>query len=93
MAATSAVRMARAEALRELGRLLLEAAAMHCEVSAANGAGTEVRVWSWLPCGLECCGTTTGPPSCCCSTSTVSASLEVHLVSACVFLAKFPTRA
>ena len=47
-AATSAVRMARAEALRELGRLLLEAAAMHREVSAANGAGSEVRLSNGL---------------------------------------------
>ena len=38
--------MARAEALRELGRLLLEAAAMHREVSAANGACTEVRAFA-----------------------------------------------
>lgn len=47
-AATSAVRVARAEALRELGRLLLEAAAMHREVSGATGAGTEVRALNGL---------------------------------------------
>ncbi|KAK9839423.1 hypothetical protein WJX81_001240 [Elliptochloris bilobata] len=38
-AATPAVRVLRAEALRELGRLLLEAAAMHREVAVANSVG------------------------------------------------------
>jgi hypothetical protein len=42
-AARPAVRALRAEALRELGRLFVEAAAMHCEVAAANGASAQAR--------------------------------------------------